>query len=277
MSSSNCCFLTCIQISQESGQVVWYPHLLKNFPQCVVIYKVKGFGLINKAEIDVFWNSLAFPMIQRMLAIWSLVPLPCLNPTWTSGSSWFMYCWSPAWRILSITLLVYEMSAIVRLFEHPLTLPFFEVGMKTDLFQSCGHCRVFQICWHTECSTLTASSSHAWTPQLQLTAEQPLTGECWIPPKKDTPHPRAKEKPQQDGKRGKVAFRIKPNTCQRRSEGSNKTLSHQDPGTPQRLSQALVFCRGTGQQWLVAGAGALGAADLGHPACGISPLRGGRH
>ena len=51
-------------------------------------------------------------MIQRMLAIWSLVPLPFLNPAWTSGSSQFMYCWSLAWRILSIILLAYEMTAI---------------------------------------------------------------------------------------------------------------------------------------------------------------------
>ena len=50
-------------------------------------------------------------MIQRMLAIWSLVSLPFLNPAWTSGSSWFTYYWSLAWRILSITLLACEMSA----------------------------------------------------------------------------------------------------------------------------------------------------------------------
>ena len=54
MSSSNCCFLTCTQISQDAGQVVWYFHLLKNFTQFVVIYTVKGFGVINKAEVDVF-------------------------------------------------------------------------------------------------------------------------------------------------------------------------------------------------------------------------------
>ena len=57
-----------------------------------------------------FWNSLAFLMIQQMLAIWSLVPLPFLKPAWTYGSSRFMYCWSLAWRILSITLLVCEWS-----------------------------------------------------------------------------------------------------------------------------------------------------------------------
>ena len=54
MSGSNCCFLTCIQVSQEAGQVVWYSHLLKNFPQFIVIHTVKGFGIVNKAEIDVF-------------------------------------------------------------------------------------------------------------------------------------------------------------------------------------------------------------------------------
>ena len=81
----------------------------------------------------------------------------------TSLNIWkFMYCWSLAWRILSITLLACEMSAIVRSFEHSLALPFFGTGMKTDLFQSCGHCCVFQICWHIECSTFTASYFRIW-------------------------------------------------------------------------------------------------------------------
>ena len=69
MSGSNCCFLTCIQISQEASQVVWYSHLFKNFPQFVVIHTVKGFNVVNDAEVDVFWNFLAFSIIQRMLAI----------------------------------------------------------------------------------------------------------------------------------------------------------------------------------------------------------------
>jgi len=60
MSSSNYCFLTCIQISQEAGTVVWYPHLLKKFPQFVVIYTVKGFGVVNKAEVDVFLGLSCF-------------------------------------------------------------------------------------------------------------------------------------------------------------------------------------------------------------------------
>ena len=60
MSSSNHCFLTCIQISQEAGQVVWYSHLLKNVPQFVVIHTVKGFGVVNKAEVDVFLELSCF-------------------------------------------------------------------------------------------------------------------------------------------------------------------------------------------------------------------------
>jgi len=60
MSSSNYCFLTCIQVSQEAGQVVWYAHLLKKFPQFIVIHTIKGFGIVNKAEIDVFLELSCF-------------------------------------------------------------------------------------------------------------------------------------------------------------------------------------------------------------------------
>ena len=66
-SGSNSFFLTCIQISQAAGNMVWYSHLLKNFPQFIVIHTVKGFGIVNKAEVDVFLD--AFSMIQRMLTI----------------------------------------------------------------------------------------------------------------------------------------------------------------------------------------------------------------
>ena len=136
-------------------------------------------------------------MIQRMLAIWSLVPLPFLNPAWTSGSSRFMKCWSLTWKILSITLLVCEMSAIVWSFEHSLGLPFLGIGMKTDLFQPCGHCWVFPICWHIEGSTFTASSFRIWNsstgipshplalfvvmlPKAHLTSHSRMSGSRWV-------------------------------------------------------------------------------------------------
>ena len=60
MSGSNCCFLTCTQISQEAGQVVWYSHLFQNFPQFIVIHTVKGFGVVNKAEIDIILELSCF-------------------------------------------------------------------------------------------------------------------------------------------------------------------------------------------------------------------------
>ena len=165
--------------------MVWYAHLFQNFPQFIVIHTVKGFGIVNKAdidvflklscffndpadvgnlvsgssvfsnlictsgssqftycwslawrilsitllayemntvqgfstvneaEVDVFWNSFVFSIISQMFTIWSLVPLPLWNPVCTSESSRLTYCWSLAWRILSITLLACEMSTIV--------------------------------------------------------------------------------------------------------------------------------------------------------------------
>ena len=160
MSSSNFCLLTCIQISLEGCQMVWYSHVFQNFPQFLAIHTVKGFGIINKAEMF-FWNSLAFSMIKQKLTIWSLVPLPFLNPVWTSGSSWFMYCWSLTWRILTITLLSWNECSFAGVWT------FFGIAFLWDYnenwpFPSCDHCWVFQICWHIECSTFTASSFRIW-------------------------------------------------------------------------------------------------------------------
>ena len=126
--------------------MVWFSHLFQNFPQFVVIHSVKGFGVISKAEVDVLLELSCF--FYDPTDVGNLI----------SGSSAFsktsLNIWKfmvhvllkPGWIILSITLLACEMSA----------LPFFEIGMKTDLVQSCGHCCVFQICWHMECSTFTA-------------------------------------------------------------------------------------------------------------------------
>ena len=106
MSSSNCCFLTCIQISQEADQVVWYSHLFQNFPQIIVIHTVKGFGIVNKAEIDVFLELSCFfydpADVGDLISGSSAFSKTSLN----IRSSRFTYCWSLAWRILSITLLV---------------------------------------------------------------------------------------------------------------------------------------------------------------------------
>ena len=132
-----------------------------------------------------------------MLAISSLLPLSFLYLAWTFESSRFMHCWSLDWRILSFTLLAFEMSAIVWLLEHSLSLPFLGIGMKTDILQSCGHCWVFQICWHIECSTFTTSSFRIWNtstgipspplalflvmlPKAHLTFQSRMSGSRWV-------------------------------------------------------------------------------------------------
>ena len=109
MSSSNSCFLSCIQISQEAGQVVWYSHLLKNFPQCVVIHTVKSFGIVNKAKVDVFlelsWffddpvdvgnlisGSSAFS--KPILNIWKLMVHILLKPSLENFEHYFASVWN---------------------------------------------------------------------------------------------------------------------------------------------------------------------------------------
>ena len=140
MSSSNCCFLTCIQVSQEAGQVVWYSHIFQNFPQFVVIHTVKSFGIANKAEVDVFLEFFCF--IDDPMNVGNLI----------SGSSAFSECSLNIWKFLVHVLLKLSLQNVEHyftsrrdecncvVFEHSLERHFFGIGMKIDLFQSCGHC-----------------------------------------------------------------------------------------------------------------------------------------
>ena len=108
-----------------------------------------------------FWDSLAFLMIQLMLAIWSLVSLPFPKPAWTSGSSWFMDYWSLVWTILSITLLCVrwvKLCGSLSIFWHCLSL-----GLEWKLtFSSPEATAEFQKLLAIECSTFTASSFRIW-------------------------------------------------------------------------------------------------------------------
>ena len=142
--------------------MVWYSHLFQNFPQFIVVHRVKGFGIVKKAEIDVFLELLAFLMIQWMLAIWSLVPLPFFKTSLNirkftvhvllkPGLENFEHYFTSMWDECNCAV-VWAFFGIAFLWD----------WMKTDLFQSCGHCWVFQICWHIECSTFTASSFRIW-------------------------------------------------------------------------------------------------------------------
>ena len=113
MSSSNCCFLTCIQISQEAGHVVWYSHLFQNFPQFVVIQTVKGFGIVNKAEIDVFLELSCFfngpadvgnlisdssDFSKTSLNIWKFTVHVLLKPGLENFEHYFTSMRLPLWR-----------------------------------------------------------------------------------------------------------------------------------------------------------------------------------
>ena len=96
-------------------QVNWsgIPISLRIF-QFVVIHTVKGFDVVNKAEIDVFLELSCFFNDPEDVGNLISGSLPFLNPAWTSGSSQFTYCWSLAWRILSITLLTCKMNGNMR-------------------------------------------------------------------------------------------------------------------------------------------------------------------
>ena len=158
MSSSNSCFLTCIQIFQEAGKVISYSHTFNNFPQFIVIQTVEGFGVVNKAEVDVFLELSCF--FNDPVDIGNLI----------SGSSAFSKSSLNIWKF-SVHILL---KPLLENFDHYFTsvwdechceviwtffgIDFLWGWMKTDLFQSCGHCWVFQICWHIKCSSFTASS-----------------------------------------------------------------------------------------------------------------------
>ena len=145
MSNSNCGFLTCIQMSQEAGQVVWYSHLLKNFPQFAVIHTVKGFGIVNKAEIDVFLELSCFFFFDDPTDVGNLI----------SGSSAFSKTSLNIWMFMVHVLLKrglenfehyfiqYEMRWD---FEHSLALPFFGKLFSTSkLFFSFHLIQVFSL------------------------------------------------------------------------------------------------------------------------------------
>ena len=133
MSGSSCCFLTCIQISQEAGQVVWYSHLFKNFPEFIEIHTVKGFSVVSGADIYFSGILLLFLLSNR-----------CYNLIF--GSSAFSKSSLNIWKF-SVHLLLkpglkdfeHYLASVLSdcnstVVEHFLALPFFGIGMNTGLF-----------------------------------------------------------------------------------------------------------------------------------------------
>ena len=162
-----------------------------------MIHTVKGFGIVNKAEIDVFLELSCFlddpanvgnlicgssAFSKTCLNIWKIMAHVLLKPGLENFEHYFASVWD-------------ECNCGV--FEHSLAFPFLGIGMKIDIFQSCGHCWVFQICWHIECSTFTASSFRIWNsatgilssppafflvmlPKVQLTSHSRMSGSTWM-------------------------------------------------------------------------------------------------
>ena len=122
MSSSNCCFLTCIQVSEEAGQVVLYSHLFQNFSQFIVIHTVEGFGLVNKAEIDVFLELSCFfddpadvgnlisgssAFSKTSLNIWNFTVHVLLKPVLENFEHYFTMCVYKQLQIITLIFFFY--------------------------------------------------------------------------------------------------------------------------------------------------------------------------
>ena len=198
MSSSNCCFSAFIQISQEAGKVIRYSHLFKNFSQSVAIHTIKSIGVLNKAEVGIFLELSCFfsdpvdignlisdssaAFSKSSLNTWMFRVQILLKPGLGNFEHYFASMW-------------HECNCVVvwTFFD----IAFLWIGMKIDLFQSCGHCLVFQICWYIESSTFTASSFRIWNsstgipspplalfvvmlPKAHLTSHSRMSGSRWV-------------------------------------------------------------------------------------------------
>ena len=130
---SNCCFLTCIQVSQEIGKMVCYSHLFKSFPQ-FMIHTIWSVGVVDEPQIDVLLEFPSFlydpPNVSNLISGSSSFSKPSLD------ISKFLVCirWSPACMILSMTLLPWEVNASVQWLSHSLVLSFLGIGMRVDIF-----------------------------------------------------------------------------------------------------------------------------------------------
>ena len=141
--------------------MVWYSHLLQNCPQFIVIHTVEGFGIVNKAEIDVSLELSSF--FNDPVDIGNLI----------SGSSVLSKTSLNNWKF-SVHILLkpglenfeHYFTSVWDEFNCAVVWAFFGIAFLKDwkwtIFQSCGYCWVFQICWHIECSTFTASSFRTW-------------------------------------------------------------------------------------------------------------------
>ena len=173
MSSSNCCFLTCLQISQEAGKVVWYSHLFKNFPQFVLIHTVKGFGIANKAIVDVFLELSCFfddpadvgnlisgssAFSKTGLNIWKFLVHILLKPGLENFEHYFTSVWNECncavvWAFFSIACLWdwnenWPFPVLWPLLSFPNWLAYWKKHLHSIIFQD-----LKQLSWNSITST----------------------------------------------------------------------------------------------------------------------------
>ena len=197
MSDSNYCFLTRIKVFQEASKVVWYSHLFKNFPQFVVIHTVKGFHIVNEAEVDVFLEFSCFfynstdtgnlisgssAFSKSSLYIWRFLVHVLLRPWLENSEHYFASVWDECNCVV-----VWTFSGIAFLRDWNENWP----------FSVLWHCRIFQIGWHIKCSTFTESSFRTWNssagipspplalfaillPKAHLTSHSRMSGSRWV-------------------------------------------------------------------------------------------------
>ena len=166
MPSSNCCFLTFISVSQEAGQVVWYSHLFQNFPQLIVIHTVKGFGIVNKAERDVFLELSCFghplfllPLIFPSIRVFPSVSAVCIR-------------WPKHWSFSFSICPSNEYSGLISFRMHWFNLCRIQ-GTKSLLQH---HSSKASIHWHSAFSMVKLSHPYMTTGKIIALTRQPLVG-----------------------------------------------------------------------------------------------------
>ena len=167
ISGSDCCFLTCIQVSQEVSQVVWYSLLFKNFSHVVVNHPVKSFNIVNEAKVDAFMELSCCLQDPRNVGNFISGSSAFLNTAWTleflssctlkPNLKHLEHYHASIWNACNC-------GGSLNIFWHCLSLGlgWKLKGFPSFLSVSCGHCRVFHICCHIEYSTFTASSFRIW-------------------------------------------------------------------------------------------------------------------
>ena len=129
-----------------TGKMDLYSHLLKSFPQFVMIRTVKDFSVVDETEVDAFLEFHCFLLDTVNVSIWISDSSALSKPNLDIGKFLVGLMVKPSMQNFNLTLPAWQISTIVQWFKHSLVLPFLEIGMRIDLFPFCGHFWVFQVC-----------------------------------------------------------------------------------------------------------------------------------